>query len=381
LWAANQLRVLLHRRGTGIAHIEFVHTNTFSADAVRACLARALPPISQSTGLPRGLEEASTHEGLLRRSHPSVIPDHVLVTTDGSPLSSRAVPVARAAIRACDSGQLTLLRVLTQQGEGLHPVQALEWELARAHAEADLRQMAGQFGSLVGRVDQVVAEGRAAEQILRFADAGEVDLVVMAAHGTDESRAWRMGSVARKVINSGRSSVLIVPTNGEFEGIDRVLLPLDSSPRAECVLPLASRIADAHDATIVLVHVVPRPEIPHRLPAGARDRELIDELTRRSSRRAEAYLHSVRERLVSRGARVEVELLVDDHPARAIEQFAISSGVDLVLLSAHGSSACEREAYGSLARRLLDTLVKPLWIVQDLPQTLAQDQPSSGVHS
>jgi nucleotide-binding universal stress UspA family protein len=338
-------------------------------------LSRALLPVSSSGGL----EAATNQAGVTRRSHPSVIAEHVLVTTDGSPLASRAVPMAIAAIRACDSEHVTLLRVLTNHSEGVRPVQALEWELARAHAEADLRQVAAQFGPLADRVEAVVAEGRAAEQILRFIDTGEVDLVVMAAHGNDESRVWRMGSVARKVVASGRVSVLMVPTNGELETINRVLLPLDSSARAECVLPLASKIADAHDADIVLVHVVPRPELHHRLPAGARDRELIDELTRRNCRRAEAYLHGVRERLVSRGARVEVELLVDNHPARAIEQFAISSGPDLVLLSAHGSSAHEREAYGSLARRLLDTLVKPLWIVQDLPQVLAQDEHGSGV--
>lgn len=359
-------RVLLGTRG--------VYADTLSATDVRACLARALQPASSSGSLEAGKHSAA----LTRRSHPSVIAEHVLVTTDGSMLASRAVPMAIAAIRACDSEQVTLLRVMTSHGEGVRPVQALEWELARAHAEADLRQAAEQFGPWAERVERVVAEGRAAEQILRFIDSGEVDLVVMAAHGSDESRDWRMGSVARKVVASGRASVLIVPTNGEVQAIDRVLLPLDGSVRAECVLPLASRIADAHDAAITLVHVVPRPEIPHRLPAGARDRELIDELTSRNSRRAEAYLHSVRERLVSRGARVDVELLVDDHPGRAIEQLAINSGADLVLLSAHGASAHEREAYGSLARRLLDTLVKPVWIVQDLPPQ-PQGEHGSGV--
>ncbi|MFO7568124.1 MAG: universal stress protein [Enhygromyxa sp.] len=320
--------------------------------------------------------------GLTRHFRPAVVAEHVLVTTDGSTLASRAVPMAVAAIEACGSDQVTLLRVLTNHGGAVRPVQALEWELARAHAEADLRQVANQFGPLAGRVEQVVAEGRAAEQILRHVDTGEVDLVVMAAHGSDDSRGWRMGSVARKVVASGRVSVLIVPTEVEADKIDRVLLPLDCSTRAECVLPLVGRIADAHDAEIVLVHVVPRPEVSHRLPAGARDRELIDELTGRNRRRAEAYLHGVRERLVSRGARVRVELLVDDHPARAIEQFALSSDADLVLLCAHGASGQERDAYGSLAQRLLETLVKPLWIVQDLPQmrALTQDEHSSGVH-
>lgn len=353
--------------------------------AARACLARVLLPVARASSL--DADEAQA--GPSRRTQLAVIAEHVLVTTDGSPLANNAVPMAIAAVRACGSRQISLLRVLTNPDEGVRPVQALEWELARAHAQTHLRQVAAQFGSLAERVEPVVTEGRAAEEILRFIDKTGVDLVVMAAHGSHESRCWRMGSVARKVVASGRASVLVVPSNGEVRGngegaqIHRVLLPLDSSTRAECVLPLVNKIVEVHQAEIILAHVVSRPVTPHRLPTGARDRELIEELTQRSSQRAEAYLHSVRERLVSNGARVNVQLLIDDHPGRAIEQLAIDSGADLLLLSAHGSSADEHEAYGSLARRLLDTVVKPLWIVQDLPQARAQTygEHSGSVHA
>lgn len=363
-------RVLLER--------SLVHADALSVTVMRACLSRALLPVSN----PEEVEVANNHVGIARRLHSAIVAEHVLVTTDGSALASRAVPMAVAAIEACGSEQISLLRVLTNHGEGVRPVQALEWELARAHAEADLRSVAAQFGPLAERVERVVAEGRPAEQILRFVETGEVDLVVMAAHGSDDSRGWRMGSVARKIVASGRVSMLIVPTEHEADKVDRVLVPLDCSARAECVLPLAGRIADVHDAELLLVHVVPRPEISHRLPTGARDRELIEELIGRNRRRAEAYLHGARERLVSRGARVEIELLVDDHPARAIEQCAINSGADLVLLSAHGAGGHEREAYGSMTHRMLDTLVKPLWIVQDLPQAraLAPDEHVGSVH-
>jgi len=314
-----------------------------------------------------------------------VIAEHVLVTTDGSTQANRAVPLAVAAIEACGSRTVTLLRVLTNGESGHKPIQALEWELGRAHAEADLRHAAAEFGAMQTRVEQVVAEGKAAEQILHFVETAEVDLVVIAAHGSDDSRGWRMGSVARKVVASGQASVLIVPTEAETTAIKRVLLPLDCSARSECVLPLVARLAEAHDTEFVLAHVVARPELPQRLPAGARDREIVDELVRRSCERAETYLHNVRERLVSRGTRVQVKLIVDNHPARAIERLATSVRADLIMVSAHGSGGHEREAYGSIPRRLLDTLVKPLWIVQDLPQARLRAQPrderSSGVQS
>jgi nucleotide-binding universal stress UspA family protein len=303
----------------------------------------------------------------------AVIPEHVLVTTDGSDSASRAFPVALAAIRAADSERVTLLRVLTPKHEG--PVHALEWAMARANAEMDLAQLAEQL-PLGAPATSVVAEGRAAEQILHFIDTEEVDLVVIASHGSDGSRSWRMGSTTRKIIASGPVSVLVVPTEPTPSGFGNVLVPLDCSARAEHVLPLATRIAEIHDAELTLAHVVPRPDVSHHLPPGPRERDLIEELTQRNLERAESYLESIRERMVSRGLRVQIKLLTDTNPARAIERLASTSNYDLVLLCAHGGGCSHGERYGSLARRLLDSLVKPVWIVQDLPAEAPRFAPS-----
>jgi nucleotide-binding universal stress UspA family protein len=41
---------------------------------------------------------------------------------------------------------------------------------------------------------------------------------------------------------------------------ETVIVPLDGSPHAECALPYAIDEARRHQATIVLLHVIPRPE-------------------------------------------------------------------------------------------------------------------------
>jgi nucleotide-binding universal stress UspA family protein len=295
----------------------------------------------------------------------AVVAEHVLVTTDGSESANRAIPVALAAVRACDSKRLTLLRVLTPKLGT--PVHALEWAMTRAHAEANLELVAGQL-PWTDRVTLVVAEGLAADQILHYVESNAVDLVVIASHGSDCSRTWRMGGTTHKVVASGVASMLVVPAEpAPTEQLSSVLVPLDCSARAECVLPLAAKLAQAHDAELVLTHVVPRPDISHHLPPGPRERELIEELTRRNLERAEGYLEGVRERMTSRGIRARVQLLSATNPARALEQLAKTSPCELVLLCAHGSGCSHGERYGSIPRRLLDSLVKPLWIVQDLP--------------
>jgi nucleotide-binding universal stress UspA family protein len=299
-----------------------------------------------------------------RKRVPAVLAEHVLVTTDGSDAANRAIPLAKAAIQTCDSKRVTLLRVLTPTLGT--PVHALEWAMARAHAEANLERFAEQFqGS--DHSTSILAEGMAADQILHFVASNDVDLIVIASHGSDGARTWRMGGTARKVVASGVASLLVVPAEQEASALTSVLVPLDCSARAEYVLPLATKLAETHDAELVLAHVVPRPDISHSLPPGPRERELIEELTRRNHERASGYLEGVRERFASQGIRTHVKMLSDTNPARALEQLAKTSSCDLVLLCAHGSGCSHGERYGSITRRMLDSLVKPLWIVQDLP--------------
>jgi nucleotide-binding universal stress UspA family protein len=299
---------------------------------------------------------------------PAVFAEHILVTTDGSDSADDVIPFALAAIEACDSRRVTLLHVLTPKAGA--PVHALDWAMQRAHAEASLEQFIQRFDAtsrLRSRINSVVVEGIAAEQILHFAECNDVDLIVIASHGSGDARTWSVGGTTHKVAASGVASVLVVPTGEATTAVRSVLVPLDCSARAECVLPLAGRLAETHQAEIVVAHVVPRPEVPHHLPCGERERELIEDLTRRNTERAEAYLADVCARLEGRGVSVRSEVLVDTNPARAIEQLAKRSTCDLVLLCAHGSGCQPGERYGTTARRLLDSMVKPLWLVQDLP--------------
>jgi nucleotide-binding universal stress UspA family protein len=346
----------------------------------RACLGRPLSAASTARELPgKSSSFSSLTAPQLRSRAPAVLAEHILVTTDGSDSADHVIPFALAAIQACDSQRVTLLHVLIPKVGT--PVHALDWAMQRAHAEASLEQFIERFdttSALRDRINSVVVEGFAAEQILHFAEANEVDLIVIASHGSGDARTWSVGGTTHKVVASGVASMLVVPIDEATTAIRSVLVPLDCSARAEYVLPLAGRLAETHRAELVFAHVVPRPEVPHHLPCGQRERELIEDLTRHNMERAEAYLADVCARLAGRGISARSEVLVDTNPARAIEQLAKRSTCDLVLLCAHGSGCQPGERYGSTARRLLDSVVKPLWLVQDLPSEISIISQSHG---
>jgi len=56
----------------------------------------------------------------------------------------------------------------------------------------------------------VLVRGDAATEIIKYADAEDVDLIVAGSRGLSSFRGWLMGSVSRKLVHYANSSVLIV---------------------------------------------------------------------------------------------------------------------------------------------------------------------------
>ena len=147
--------------------------------------------------------------------------------------------------------------------------------------------------------------------------------------------------------------------------LQRLLVPLDGSQRAECVVPIAVALARNHDAELLLAHIVRRPEMPRRTVPTQEDTELADRLVERNREEMSAYLQDLK-----RSMRVDVDahVLVSDNVTVALHELADSQGADLVILSAHGYSGASRWSYGSVATSFIGHGGTPLLIVQDLPR-------------
>ncbi len=111
----------------------------------------------------------------------------------------------------------------------------------------------------------------------------------------------------------------------------RILVPLDASPLAECVLPHAVAMATALDASVTILHVCePRPDqgdAPSVNAVGWRLKTL----------EAEGYLDGVATRLREQGVQVQSQRL-EGRAAEQIISYARQQGIDLIALSSHGRS-------------------------------------------
>jgi len=298
--------------------------------------------------------------------------DKILVPLDRSALAECVLPHAIALARALDS-QLILLHVLSvsDKPDGLRAVDPLNWHLRRAEAESYLQAVCARLQEAGVPCETHVNDGDAAEHIVVFAHENDIGLVVMASHGQSGLSGWNVSSVVQKVIMRARASLMIARAyetaqtdifNLQYQ---RILAPLDSSARAECVLPLAAVLARVPQTQVLLTHVVQRPAMPRRTPPSQEDIELADRIVERNRSEAENYLEVVRLQLPPTA--VETRLIVANQVASALHELVDQERIDLVLLSAHGYSGETRWPHGGLVASFVAYGSCPLVIFQDAP--------------
>jgi nucleotide-binding universal stress UspA family protein len=296
--------------------------------------------------------------------------EHILVPLDGSPLAECVLPHTVAVASAFES-EVMLLRVLEQPvavGRSLFSNLA-QWRFGEVEAKAYLDGWTDRLQAAGLRTTNALLEGQAAERIIEFAHDHDVSLVLLSSHGRSGLSEWNVSSVVNKIILRAHTSVMVIrayrPVASALTGMhyQRVLAPLDCSQRAECVLPLAAVLAHAHEAELLLAHVVSRPGVPHRAPLSQDVIELVHRLTEHNRIEATRYLEELRSQL---SVDIQTRLLISDNASAALHELVAQENVDLVMLGAHGYSSGTRWPYGSMVLNFVAYGTTPLMIVQDL---------------
>jgi nucleotide-binding universal stress UspA family protein len=127
---------------------------------------------------------------------------------------------------------------------------------------------------------------------------------------------------------------------------DPILVPLDGSLLAECVLPHASAIARAFNSRVMLLRALDRNQ-------AAEKAQLFDLLNWQINKTgAKLYLEKTSARLQKSDLRVEVTVL-EGLVAESITDFAQSQGMKLIILSSHGRSGLSQWGLSSVTQKII----------------------------
>lgn len=138
--------------------------------------------------------------------------------------------------------------------------------------------------------------------------------------------------------------------------INHILVPLDGSSLAECVLPHVMAVSQGTEAHITLMHIL---EMRH-----PRDQQAVDPLEwHLRKQEAEEYLNLLASRLKSPSATVQ-KVILEGSPAEVIIDFANHHAVDLIALSSHGKSGLSGWNISSVVQKIVLRSCKSILLIR-----------------
>jgi nucleotide-binding universal stress UspA family protein len=144
----------------------------------------------------------------------------------------------------------------------------------------------------------------------------------------------------------------------------KIMVPLDGSELAECVLPhVESMVRGQHATSVSLIRVVEPTYMPQRYSEYGISEEAIKQAEGESRASAQDYLEQLAKRLDYGRAEVPTMVLTGK-VAETLADYAAKYEIDLVVISTHGRSGINRWVWGSIADRLLRSICAPVLMVR-----------------
>jgi nucleotide-binding universal stress UspA family protein len=312
----------------------------------------------------------------------------MLVPLDGSKMAEVVFPYAREVAGRLGV-DLDFLHVCTpEEADSLAMRQAyIEHmaEMVRGQSEARGHEIAPHKEKKTIKATGKAVVGYPPEEILRYADENNDDIIMVATHGRSGLKLWAMGSVSYKITHTSKKPVWLIRAGVPDEIIydywptKTTLVLLDGSALAESSLPHVEALSKQRGAEIINVCLVNVCDPAHlsplqyqRMPPGIQGipskwEEYEKQEHQRCRSTSDIYLKSVAERLKAAGLNVETKVLEGD-PGVEIVKFAKSNPIQLIVMATYGHSGINRLVFSSTVEKVLLGGHTPIFLVPS-PET------------
>ena len=148
--------------------------------------------------------------------------------------------------------------------------------------------------------------------------------------------------------------------------LKKIVVPLDGSKLAECVLPYVEELASKCVVEeVVLISVTERIQgfrAIRDLDIPIEER-LAPEAVGKMERQAMKYLDRIAKGLEGKGVKVTKEVPMGD-PAQEIVIYAEINGCDLIVMASHGRNGPSRWLHGSVADKVFKAVHVPVMMIR-----------------
>jgi nucleotide-binding universal stress UspA family protein len=286
--------------------------------------------------------------------------DRILLPTDFSTTARRALSFA-AHLADRHGATLHFLHVQTPDEKRTQPPgvesPTTEDELAEcvrraAEGLGDPTATDGHQGVSMVQ-DRIVAKS-VPEAVVEYAEAHDVDLIVMGTARRSGLRTLFPQSTASAVVRHAPCPVLTVLDEPEIVPgpIHRIFVGYDFSGPAREAVRYGEALADLYGADLSLVHVVRELMVPMEYEVEMPDVDVkaVKARAKMALEDVSTHEHNV---LVSTG-----------HPARRLVELAEDHDADLLVIATHGRTGLRRVLLGSVAEQVIRQASCPVFAVK-----------------
>lgn len=281
--------------------------------------------------------------------------ERILVPTDGS---DRVTPVLDGTLDLAERHDATvyLLNVADTTQLSLTTTEAGVVDVLERQGSDVVEEAASRVRARNIDVVTAVRQGRPAATIVEYADAEDVDLVVMPTHGRTGVRRLFLGSITERVVRESEIPVLAVRPDDTFHvPFERVLVPTDGSRTADSALRMALDVGRDHESVLHLLSVIDTasfgPDIGSYL-----DQDRLEEIGREA-------LGDAADTATDAGRPPEATAVEFGTPHREITEYVAAHDVDLVVMGTQGHTGLDRYLLGSTTESVLRTCPVPVLTV------------------
>ena len=205
--------------------------------------------------------------------------------------------------------------------------------------------------------------------ILDYADANDIDLIVMGTHGRRGLGHLFLGSVAEEVVRLSKCPVFTVRETKEpkqIKAFQKILVPIDFSDHSKEALSYAKEIANTYGAQLQLFHVIEETIHPaFSLSGKSSIFELVPGIAEDCRQRMEQMLKE------TEGPVVNSEIIVKGgHAANDIIKFTKDNLTDLIVIATHGLTGIEHFLLGSVTEKVVRMAQCPVFALKSFGKSL-----------
>jgi nucleotide-binding universal stress UspA family protein len=293
----------------------------------------------------------------------------ILVPLDGTALGHAAIPHLRAL--ATVESEIVLLGVLPTRPAGISGTVPTDHQRAEAFARGDaqLQKISTRLRDITPHIARLTCAGDPADEILRVAEAHEVDLIVMATHGLGTPDHPRAESVTNRVAQEATVPVMILPANAGVAPLTvdgcarygRIIVPVDGSERARDAMPVAAALARRQCRPVRLVRAIPPHDavFPGQEPSDS-DRE------RAEYHRYAAWRADLHDALDDDARALPPDVVRQTEVLIGLSAPAILGDIrpgDVIVMTSHGEGGAQPHRLGGIAREIIAAARSPVVLV------------------